>query len=583
MLKKINYVLDRSQKIQLIVLLIVIFVGAFVELLGVSAILPVINIALDPESIDDKWYAVIIKNAIGVETASQLLVVMAVLLIIIYILKNIYVTLMNALQYRFTFENQRKLGMKLMDCYMHQKYLFHVSKNVAELQRNVTSDVNGFYTVVLYVLQFLAEISVCGVLVVYLMTQDVMTTVIMAALLVIFLGFFTNFFKKVLVKKGEENRALNVEVSKWILQSFSGIKEIKVTNGEQFFLGNYSRSYKKCARIQLEQSMLTYIPRPLMETVCIAGLLLTMIIRIVVTNADISSFVTTLSVFAVAAMRMLPSFNRITGYIGGIMFNKPSIDAVYKDLIEIDDLMKNIERYEGDAKPLILNENIKFENLTFAYPESDKNVLDNVNLTIDKNSSIAFIGASGAGKTTAADVLLGLLEPQNGKVTVDGEDIQKNMQAWHGCIGYIPQTIYLMDDTIRNNITFGIPKDKIDENRINQVLKEAQLDEFVKTLSEGLDTMVGDRGVRLSGGQRQRIGIARALYRNPQVLILDEATSALDNDTEKEVMQAIDGLHGTRTLVVIAHRLSTIAKCDRIYEVGNSQIVERNKAEVIGE
>jgi ABC-type multidrug transport system fused ATPase/permease subunit len=293
--------------------------------------------------------------------------------------------------------------------------------------------------------------------------------------------------------------------------------------------------------------------------------------------------VTTLSVFAVAAMRMLPSFNRITGYIGGIMFNKPSIDAVYKDLIEIDDLMKNIERYEGDAKPLILNENIKFENLTFAYPESDKNVLDNVNLTIDKNSSIAFIGASGAGKTTAADVLLGLLEPQNGKVTVDGEDIQKNMQAWHGCIGYIPQTIYLMDDTIRNNITFGIPKDKIDENRINQVLKEAQLDEFVKTLSEGLDTMVGDRGVRLSGGQRQRIGIARALYRNPQVLILDEATSALDNDTEKEVMQAIDGLHGTRTLVVIAHRLSTIAKCDRIYEVGNSQIVERNKAEVIGE
>jgi ABC-type multidrug transport system fused ATPase/permease subunit len=415
------------------------------------------------------------------------------------------------------------------------------------------------------------------------MSQDVMTTLMMAVFLIVFLGFFTTFFKKVLVKKGEQNRELNVEVSKWILQSFSGIKEIKVTNGEQFFLDNYSQSYKKCARIQLEQSMLTYIPKPLMETVCIAGLLLTMIIRIVVTNADITSFVTTLSVFAVAAMRMLPSFNRITGYIGGIMFNKPSIDAVYKDLIEIEELMKETVRYEGEAKPLSLRENIKFENLTFSYPESDKNVLDKVNLTIDKNSSIAFIGASGAGKTTAADVLLGLLEPQNGKVTVDGKNIQENMQAWHGCIGYIPQTIYLMDDTIRNNITFGIPKDKIDENRINQVLKEAQLDEFVKDLQEGLNTMVGDRGVKLSGGQRQRIGIARALYRNPQVLILDEATSALDNDTEKEVMQAIDGLHGTRTLVVIAHRLSTISKCDRIYEVGNGEIVERNKADVIGE
>jgi ABC-type multidrug transport system fused ATPase/permease subunit len=231
---------------------------------------------------------------------------------------------------------------------------------------------------------------------------------------------------------------------------------------------------------------------------------------------------------------------------------------------------------------LELTSSINFENLTFSYPETDKKVLDSVNLTIKKNSSVAFIGSSGAGKTTAADVLLGLLEPQIGKVTVDGIDIQENMQAWHNCIGYIPQTIYLMDDSIKANITFGISKEQIDDDRINQVLKEAQLDEFVKSLPEGLDTMVGDRGVRLSGGQRQRIGIARALYRNPQVLILDEATSALDNETEKEVMQAIDGLHGTRTLIVIAHRLSTIAKCDRIYEVGEGKITERNKEDVLG-
>jgi ABC-type multidrug transport system fused ATPase/permease subunit len=581
MLKKINYVLDRSQKIQLIVLLIVIFLGAFVELLGVSAILPVINIALSPETIDDKWYAVIIKDLTGATTASQILVIMAILLIIIYILKNIYVIFMNALQYRFTFENQRKLGMKLMDCYMHQKYLFHVSKNVAELQRNVTSDVNGFYTVVLYVLQFLAEISVCIVLVIFLMAQDVMTTVMMAVLLVVFLGFFTTFFKKVLVKKGNQNRMLNAEISKWILQSFSGIKEIKVSNSEKFFLDNYGNNYRKYSKIQLEQSMLTYLPKPTMETVCISSLLLTMIVRIMVTKADITSFVTTLSVFAVAAVRMLPSFNRITGYIGGMMFNKASIDAVYKDLVEVDRLMKEKEHHDGDTESLEVKSNISFEKLTFSYPESENKILDNVNLKIEKNSSIAFIGASGAGKTTAADVLLGLLEPQSGKVTVDGKDIQENMQAWHACIGYIPQTIYLMDDTIRNNITFGISKDQIDENRINMVLKESQLDEFVKSLPEGLDTMVGDRGVRLSGGQRQRIGIARALYRNPQVLVLDEATSALDNDTEKEVMQAIDGLHGTRTLVVIAHRLSTIAKCDRIYEVGNGKIIDRKREEVV--
>jgi len=582
MLKKINYVLDRKQKINLGILLIIIFIGAFVELLGVSAVMPLIDVAMQPETINEKWYFILISKYTGITDANQMVLFLAVLLIIIYILKNIYVMVMYSLQYRFVFNNQQRLSVRMMKSYMQQDYLFHVSKNVAEFQRNITSDVNGFFTVALNVLQFLAEFSVSAVLVIFLLIQDWVSTVAIAALLFLFMGIFTVFFRKVLVKIGEESRQANVLVTKWLFQAFSGIKEIKVANKESFFIKNYDENYKDCARVQRQQSILTYLPKPVMETVCICSLMLAMIIKIAIVKSDIVSFVTTLSVFAVAAFRMLPSFNKITGYISGMMFNKPAIDSVYKDLKEIEQLMEQKTVRHEDTTSIALNKAIRFNNVSFHYLESDKWILKNANLEIQKNTSVALIGASGAGKTTAADLILGILEPQEGTVTIDGVDIKKCMRSWHEDIGYIPQVIYLMDDNIRANVAFGIPESEIDDVAIEKALQEAQLDQFVHALPDGLDTMIGDRGVKLSGGQRQRIGIARALYRNPNVLVLDEATSALDSDTEREVMEAIDGLHGTRTLIVIAHRLSTIQKCDKIYEVGNGGFTERDKAEVLG-
>lgn len=582
MLKKINYVLDRKQKINLGILLIIIFIGAFVELLGVSAVMPLINVAMQPETIHEKWYFILISKYTGITDANQMVLFLAVLLIIIYILKNIYVMAMYSLQYRFVFNNQQRLSVRMMKSYMQQDYLFHVSKNVAEFQRNITSDVNGFFTVALNVLQFLAEFSVSTVLVIFLLIQDWVSTIAVAALLFLFMGIFTIFFKKVLVKIGEESRKANVLVTKWLFQAFSGIKEIKVANKESFFITNYDKNYKDCARVQRQQSILTYLPKPVMETVCICSLMLAMIIKIAVMKSDIVSFVTTLSVFAVAAFRMLPSFNKITGYISSMMFNKPAIDSVYKDLKEIEQFMgQKIVRHE-DTISITLNKSIQFNDVSFHYSESDKWILKDANLEIQKNTSVALIGASGAGKTTAADLILGILEPQEGTVTIDGVDIKKCMKSWHEDIGYIPQVIYLMDDNIRANVAFGIPEEEIDDAAIEKALREAQLDQFVHALPDGLDTMIGDRGVKLSGGQRQRIGIARAPYRNPNVLVLDEATSALDSDTEREVMEAIDGLHGTRTLIVIAHRLSTLRKCDKIYEVGNGRFTERNKVEVLG-
>ena len=577
MIKKIGYVLDKKQKVQLILLLIIILIGALMELLGVSAILPVINVALDPSVIETTWYLKTVRDVCGFSNARQIIVFFAILLIGIYLLKNIYISLMYNAQYRFIFNNQRALAVRMMECYMKQKYLFHVSKNVAELQRNVTNDVNGFFTVVLNALQLIAEISVCGVLVLFLLVQDFMTTIMVAIMIVVFIVLFAKIFRRVLSKKGTENREVNATLMKWILQAFSGIKEIKVINKETFFVNNYDKYYRRFATLQRQQSMLTFLPRPIMETVCIAGLLLTMVIKLQIGQEDITSFIPTLSVFAIAAFRMLPSFNRITGYLVSIMFNKPSIDAVYKDLCEIDELLKMEKEKEKKTSNLSFTQTIKFENISFQYPESDKWILRNANLEIKKNQSIAFIGASGAGKTTAADLLLGLLEPQEGTITVDEIDVYTGLQEWRERIGYIPQNIYLMDDTIRANIAFGENELEINEDALNRAVKEAQLEELVSGLKEGLNTVIGEQGVKLSGGQRQRIGIARALYRNPDILILDEATSALDNETESEVMKAIDGLHGTRTLIIIAHRLSTIKKCDCIYEVGNEKIELREK------
>lgn len=581
MIKKVNYILDRTQKIKLIILLVIIFIGAFVELLGVSSIMPLINVATNPDAIDNTWYLVKIKELFGFSEVRQIVISLSFFLIVVYIIKNIYITFQYNVQYKFIFNNQRRLAVKMMNSYMHQNYLFHVSRNVAELQRNVTEDVNGFYTVVLNVLQLVAEVSVCVVLVIYLMSTDIMTTIVIAALIFIFAVFFGIIFKKVLVKKGQENRQVNIQLTKWVLQSFSGIKEIKVMNKEKFFLDNYDKTYKRFTVLQRQQTMLSFISRPTMETMCICGLLITVVVKMIWFQEDIANFIPALSVFAIASFRMLPSFNRISGYLSAIMFNKPAVDVLYGDLKEIDELKTASEekaKYEVTIQKL--SNGIDVKNISFQYPNADKQVIRNLSMHIEPNTSVAFIGASGSGKSTLADIILGVLEPQTGTIEVEGIDIKKNLNGWHQCLGYIPQTIYLMDDTIRANIAFGLEKKQIDESSLWDAVKEAQLESFVKSLPQGLDTVIGDRGVKLSGGQRQRIGIARALYSKPVVLILDEATSALDNETEREVMEAIDGLRGTRTLIIIAHRLTTIKNCDVIYEVKDGGIEERMKSDI---
>ena len=570
MIKQFRYIFNRKQKAGLLLLLIAIIVGTFLELAGVTAIMPFIDVVMNPETIDRKWYLKIPYESLNFQNTTVFIIFVAVVLIAVYILKNVYLCFMYYAQYRFTYDNRRKVATRMLNAYLKQPYSYHRIHPSSELMRNISTDTERMFDCVLSILQLFTEGCVCVVLVVYLFIMDKSITIGVGAILSLFLLVFYRGFKKYLNHVGNENRKYAARITQWLQQSFGGIKEAKILEREDYFLNQFDYNYKKSASYDRKYRFLQVAPRPIMEMVFVAAILAVIIVKLL-NGTQSAYFVSTLSVFAIAAFRLMPSMNRITNYMSVLMFTKGSVEKVYHDLQEVERLEKNKPAVTADVS-LELKKEIQIRNLSFRYPDASENVLENISFTIPKNRSIAFIGPSGAGKTTLADIILGVLEPTEGQICVDGGDIQNCMSAWHKNIGYIPQSIYLMDASIRENVAFGIPKDQIDETCLRRALEEAQMKEFVDSLPEGLDTVIGESGVRLSGGQRQRIGIARALYNDPDVLVLDEATSALDNETEKAVMDAIDRLAGNKTLIIIAHRLTTITNCDVIYEVKDRQI-----------
>lgn len=573
--KKICYIFDKRQKLKGALLFLVIIIGAFVELVGVSAVLPFISAVLEPQQIVQNPYLGAVYRALGFGNMNEYIVFLGGLIIVVYIVKNVYVYVMHSMQYRFTYENQRELSYRMMNCYMRQPYLFHINHNSAELSRNINEDTVSFFEAILAGLQLASEGGVCLALLLFLLYRDSFITAGMIALMGIFGFVFLKVFRRKLKAAGKRSREKQGSTRQAVLEALGGIKEIKVLNREQAFVENYNEEYKEYAESNRKFKVYSMIPKPVMETVAISGLLLIVCVKVAL-GADAVTFIPTITVFAVAAFRMLPSANRMAEYLSRIMFSKPAIDAIYHDLQEIDRLTENLKTIE-DTDEISFEKEIRVENISFHYPGTEKKVFSHASLVIPKNKSVAFIGPSGQGKTTLADIILGLLEPQEGAVLVDGKDIRRGMHAWNRKLGYIPQSISLLDASIRDNILFGIEREEIDEGRLWEALREAQLKEFIDTLEDGLDTVIGEGGVRLSGGQRQRIGIARALYHNPQVLVLDEATSALDNDTEAAVMEAIDYLAGSKTLIIIAHRLSTIQNCDLVYTIEGGRIVSSHR------
>ncbi len=568
--KEFNYLFDRKLKWKFIAMVFVVLFGALAELLGVSAILPIVELATNPEAVETNAYCSLLSDITGITDSNQIMLVLIACIIALYIVKNVYLSFQAYAINSYSKNTRLHFSTRLMEAYMKQPYSYFQKKNTAEILRSVNTDTGNMYTVIVNVLQLISQGFTAFLLITYLAVTNIMMTLIVAGLL----GFCALLVIFILQRKmralGREVQRVGAGIIKNAKQAFEGIKEVKIMNKERFFIENYRNVYKKSTSIELIYNLMSYIPKYLIETVCIIGILAYLAV-VIMSGGDLSKLLPQLSVFAVAAFKLLPSINALYSHFSNVLYNKASIDLIYRDIREVE-AIENEDLIDGEVEKLHFEKEIAIHSLTFAYDDTDKNVLEDVSFTIKKGESVAFIGESGGGKTTLVDNILGILTPQKGTITVDGKDINEISRSWHKDIGYIPQQIYLLDDSIRNNVAFGVVTEDIDDEKVWSALKGAKLDGFVRKLDEGLETNVGEAGTRLSGGQRQRIGIARALYHDPDILVFDEATSALDTETEKEVMEAIDGLHGSKTMLMIAHRLSTIENCDHVYRVENKKI-----------
>jgi len=577
-IKKFQKILSTHQKLRIAELAVLMVIGGVLELCSVSLVLPFMSAVLNPEEVMGKWYVQSVCNMFGIESASTFLIFLSIVLAVIYILKNIYLLFEYDLQYRFTYGNMLVMQRRLLHNFIHRPYEYFLKVNSGEMIRIVNTDTADSFYMLTVLLEIFTETIVAIMLLIGIFVITPTITMGMAAVLLIMLFVIMRTIKPILYKVGLENQASAAGMNKWLLQAIQGIKELKIMNKEKFFQENFETYGSTYVNSLQKNQILLIVPKFFIEAISMSTMFI-IVALLIYNGSSLETIVPMLTAVAMAAMRLLPSINRISNSMGAINYREPKLDKLMEYLAEIedrnelhpaDDKERSHEVRSREEKPF--EENIKLEQVSYHYPDSDVNILEAADLKIKKGQSVGIVGPSGAGKTTMIDILLGLLKPGGGRVMVDGIDIEKDITNWHEQIGYIPQTIFMLDDTIRANVAFGIEKKDILDENVWESLEEASLADFVRSLPEGLDTEIGERGVRLSGGQRQRLGIARALYYKPDVLIFDEATSALDRETEAAVMESINKLHGQKTMIIIAHRLSTIEKCDHIYKVENGKI-----------
>ncbi len=573
--KKLRYILDKKQKRHICFLGIMIFIGGLLETLSVSAILPVVYVIIDAEAVASNKYFQIAMDILNVDNIKSFSIVLLSLLIIMYILKNVFLLLLVNEQNRFIAFNRNSLISKVLREFLNRPYEFYLDADIPTVFRLTDSDIPNVFNILMAMISLATEVIVFILLSGFLLLTDWK----LVLFLIVVFGTVTLLMLKILKPKlsklGEKNLAIQSRIAKWRIQAIYGIKDVKVLHRESFFADNYESSGKIGAAYSRKHAVINNMPRLIIESMFMSSILAYLIIYISM-DGDVTNIIPMLTAFALAAMRLMPCVNRINTYLTDISYFKPCLDYVYENM-NINEISKKTNQTllpVDETKTMELKDKIELKDIVYAYPNTDKLIFDHADMVVPYGKSVGIMGPSGAGKSTVVDILLGLLKLHSGKITCDGVNIFDNYPAWLSRIGYIPQSIYLVDEPIRNNIAFGIADDEIDDDRIWSVLEEAQLKDFIKTLPEGLDTAIGDRGVRLSGGQRQRLGIARALYHNPEILVFDEATSALDNETEAAVMEAINSFQGKKTMVIIAHRLNTIEKCDIIYKVDDGKITE---------
>lgn len=573
--KKILLLFDRKEKKKLLLLLFMMIVAAMAETAGIGFIVPFVGIVTNPDIIQDQAALAYIYEFFGFQSTRAFIIFAVASLLSVFVVKNIYLAFFHYIQLKVILNQQVKLSQRLFKAYLTKPYVFHLQRNSADLLRNVNREVpKVFNGIIISSFQLFTEILVITCILALLLVTSPLATITASVLLGGSVFLFFKVFRKKISSLGKEQQEVNGKMIKWVNQGLGASKEVKVSGKESFFIKAYTNQSQISVNNSRYMSMLEQVPRLFIETALVSIVLITMLI-IVFQGTNMTQLVATMALFAMAAFRLMPSITRVVSLITTVKYSMPGLDIVYEDLFKNEEDPININPVLGviNREERYFTHSIQLRDVSFQYPNKTDHAVRNVSLTIPIGRSVAFIGESGAGKTTLIDIILGLFRPVKGYVLVDGMDLEEQKSLWQQKIGYIPQSIYLSDDSIRGNVAFGLDHDQIDDKAVWHALEQARLKEFVESLPDKLATTVGERGVRLSGGQRQRIGIARALYHNPEILFMDEATSSLDNGTEKGIMEAVDGLKGKKTLIIIAHRLSTIENCDIVFKINNGRLI----------
>ncbi|MDD3667081.1 MAG: ABC transporter ATP-binding protein [Bacteroidales bacterium] len=569
---KVFKVLTKEKQRYFMRIVFCMLVGAILETVGIGAILPLISVMGQGDFLLRHPQLAEALAGAGISSHTGFIIAAAAALIVFYVLKNLYIGWMLRMQMRFSLDNQVEYAGNLMNAYLNKDYLYHVEHNSANILRNVSAGPQVIFSAILVnVFTLLTEVITAAMIWVMLVMVDAFTAIVMAAVMGIIMYGIVKAFRRRITRQGEIQSQYSAEYTKWLNQGLGAIKETKVLRKEDYFYQEFSRNYKQFGDANQVFMFLNQVPRLMIETLVTGGLLILIISKLAM-GYEPMDIVPLLGVLALAAFRLMPCANRIVNMFNGIKFNMPFFNIVYEDLLEAKELVYTRRQEKVQVVRIPFEQSINIEKLSFQYPQGKELVLDNISFSIPKGSFCGIIGPSGAGKTTFVDILLGLLQPTGGRISIDTQDIAENLGGWQMNLSYVPQSIYLIDGSIKENIALGVPYKDIDDDKIKKVLQMAELYDFVAALPDKLETMVGERGVKLSGGQRQRIGIARALYYEPEVLILDEATSALDNETEKNITETILKLKGQITIIAIAHRVSTLEECDFKVKFENGRI-----------
>lgn len=577
-IKKFGLILSKHQKIRIIELFFLMLISGFMEMLSVALIVPFVQTVFNAETVMQNKYVILVMDIFNLQTYKTFLIFLSVLMGVIYFAKNAFLVAEYTIQERFVQNNQYALQQTLLCSFLKRPYEYFLTTNSGEIMRIVMSDTAAAFSSLTTLITLFSELVVSIVLTITAFALAPQIMLVMTALLLVAVVIIGRFSKKTVRKAGEDFQKASTVMYLTLLQVIEGIKEVKLSKKENFFEKRYEKNSKSIIRASYINRLASNLPRYLIETFVMCGLFITLAV-IMYMDAELGTLVPVLSGVAMAAVRLMPAANRIATAVSTLNYSEPAVDKLISNMsyLNEDECSSNIENAVNNNREICIdgfNDSIVAKDVYYKYPTGSSNVLSNAFLEIKRGQFVGIVGPSGAGKTTTVDLILGLLRPQSGEVLIDEKEICKDMDGWLSQIGYIPQSIFMLMGDIRSNVAFGVEEEDIDDDKVWKALRDASLEEFVKSLPDGIYTDIGERGVRVSGGQKQRIGIARALYRDPDILFFDEATSALDNETEAAIIDSIDHLHGSKTMIIIAHRLTTIEHCDVVYRVEDGKITK---------